>query len=156
MSNDDNYITMRPESITYGLRPGYTYDYRRNINAQSMSVSWPSILNGSQTNVKIIDSGSSYTASLQEGVIILKDGISSPFNLYLPQPQHNGENEGKFYFIKNKSSVTGSNCKISLYGGGSLIMDNNGDYVSSKNLDRNSLIVCCDGECWIMFGGHFD
>lgn len=157
MSNDDNYIVVRPEGITYGLRGAQTYDWRKNINNQSMTLSWPAVLCGSYTNVKTISSGSSYNATLQEGIIIIKTGINTGFKLYLPSPD--SECAGKFYFIKNKSNRTGSDCKITVTGASSsnkLILDNNGDYDYDRNLDHDSLIVCCDGEHWIMFGNHFD
>lgn len=157
MSNDDNYIAVRPEGITYGLRGAQTYDWQKNINNQSMTLSWPAVLCGSYTNVKTISSGSSYNATLQEGIIIIKTGINTGFKLYLPSPD--SECAGKFYFIKNKSNRTGSDCKITVTGASSsnkLILDNNGDYDYDRNLDHDSLIVCCDGEHWIMFGDHFD
>ena len=115
------------------------------------------VVTGLKLYVKVITTGSSYTPDVKVGIIILKTGINSGFQLKLPTPS--ADYNGKFYFIKNKSNMTGQNCKITVDGADeyhNYLMDNNGGYDYNRNLDNDSLVVCCDGEHWIMFGSHFD
>ena len=112
---------------------------------------------GLKLYVKIVSTGSEYVPTLKEGIIIIKTGISAGFQLKLPTPSDSYN--GKFYLIKNKSNMTGNDCEITVVGADSshlYILDNNGDYDFERNLDNDSLMVCCDGEHWILFNSQFN
>ena len=157
VSNDQNYVTVRPEGISYGLRGSQTYDFRKSADEQGISMSWPATLCGSYTTIKKVNSGSYYNAKLYEGVIILQNGIVADFELILPAP--NSESAGKWYFIKNRSNLTGGDCVVTCVGSSSsnkLIMDDNSLSLDvSRDLDHDSIMLFCDGECWIIFSARF-
>lgn len=101
------------------------------------------IVTGLRLQVTTITTGSSYTPTLEDGIIIINSNQN--FNLDLPQPD--GNYIGKFYFIRNRSSY---NLTVSCTNGSNIVQGNNGSSVQSDNITRPTTMCFSDGSNWIM------
>ena len=147
LSNDDNYISVRPEAITYGLRRN-TYDYMKRFNNQSMSATWPAIL-ANIVSARQITSGKWPAASINDCILTIYNGVDSDFGVVLPDPDTCA---GKFYLIKNMSDKSG----VMTCNGGNrqlFVEKSTTSKSTSVNLSDDIHFVYSDGSYWhVMWG----
>lgn len=151
ISNDQNYITTRPEGITYGLRGSQTYDIEQRANNQSITTSWPALLTGCLKVTKI--DSITYNAKIYDSIIIVDRDFGGNFTINLPAPYNA---VGKHVYIKNKTSRNGYITCVGSTSQNPLIMDHEDtDLDASRDIQRDSTELICDGDHWILFSYQY-
>lgn len=157
-SGDETTIAGNHISITTGnggLPDSNVSIGTNGVSTDNYDIGWDQINNSANYNKLNVSfmNHSPYYAALDESVIIVTGDPGSDFQLILPAPS---TAMGKQVYIKNQTNRNGTFTCVDSTQSNPLIMDHEDtDLDASRNLQRDSTMLICDGTYWIIFSYQY-